>query len=192
MPKKINDLKKIIIKNAINIFLDEGFDAIEMRRVAKEANIAVGTLYNYFPSKKELMRDIFIDLWQESLTKLQKIIEEEKGQKLLDRYIEVFYQEMMQKKGIGKQLFKLELIEDNNLLDRGIGNASAIIPLLVKQVTQVLLKSYSLNGKNYDTHQLEWLTNTTVLCLLGYSKNYNQSSIFIRDLIDAFMKQKLV
>ncbi|QIK69759.1 TetR/AcrR family transcriptional regulator [Erysipelothrix sp. HDW6C] len=62
--KKAPITKEHLIDIARKIVLEEGLDALSMRRVAKEANVALGSVYNYFDSKSDLvftLVDIFWD-----------------------------------------------------------------------------------------------------------------------------------
>ena len=60
--KKVLTRRKIV-SAALNLFKEQGFDAVTMEQIAGEADIARGTLYNYFPVKEailsEFMRQAF-------------------------------------------------------------------------------------------------------------------------------------
>lgn len=43
---------------AERVFAEKGFQATRMQDVAKAAGVAVGTLYNYFPSKEEVFEEL--------------------------------------------------------------------------------------------------------------------------------------
>ena len=49
------DRRKRILDATIKLATQGGFDAVQMRTVAEEANVALGTLYRYFPSKIHLL-----------------------------------------------------------------------------------------------------------------------------------------
>jgi AcrR family transcriptional regulator len=49
------DRRKRILDATIALASRGGFDAVQMRAVAEEANVALGTLYRYFPSKIHLL-----------------------------------------------------------------------------------------------------------------------------------------
>jgi AcrR family transcriptional regulator len=49
------DRRKRILDATIAHATQGGFDAVQMRSVAEEANVALGTLYRYFPSKIHLL-----------------------------------------------------------------------------------------------------------------------------------------
>ncbi len=43
-----------ILRGAARVFADDGYEGASMSRIAVEANVSKGTLYNYFPSKAAL------------------------------------------------------------------------------------------------------------------------------------------
>lgn len=49
------DRRKRILDATFTLAKDGGFDAVQMRAVADEADVALGTLYRYFPSKIHLL-----------------------------------------------------------------------------------------------------------------------------------------
>lgn len=60
MPKIVDKklMRESIIKASLDTFLKHGFHNTTMELIAKNANIAKGTLYLYFPSKQDLISDI--------------------------------------------------------------------------------------------------------------------------------------
>lgn len=53
-----------------NIVAEKGIEAINMREVARRSKVAVGSLYNYFPSKDDLMIDTIEVIWKEIMMDL--------------------------------------------------------------------------------------------------------------------------
>ena len=49
------DRRKRILDATIALASQGGFDAVQMRSVAEQADVALGTLYRYFPSKIHLL-----------------------------------------------------------------------------------------------------------------------------------------
>lgn len=43
-----------IVESAMRLFSSTGYSAVDMRSVAKDAGVAVGTVYNYYPDKASL------------------------------------------------------------------------------------------------------------------------------------------
>lgn len=49
-----------ILDAALSLFLQQGYNGTSMRQIAAEAGIALGGIYNHFPSKEELFRQVFL------------------------------------------------------------------------------------------------------------------------------------
>lgn len=65
MPKIIDHLDVLILEEAKNIVVREGIEAVNIRRIATACNLAVGTIYNYFPNKNAIMIRLMADYWNE-------------------------------------------------------------------------------------------------------------------------------
>ena len=50
-----------IVAAAVELAASGGFDAVQMREVAARADVALGTLYRYFPSKEYLLVSVMAD-----------------------------------------------------------------------------------------------------------------------------------
>ena len=70
MPKIIEHLRCDLLRCARDILQQEGYSALTMRRVAGSCNIALGTIYNYFPSKEVLSACVMLEDWQSALQQL--------------------------------------------------------------------------------------------------------------------------
>ncbi|MDP4192038.1 MAG: TetR/AcrR family transcriptional regulator [Bacteroidota bacterium] len=55
--RKKEETKQKIISTALRLFRQFGFNAATMEQIANEADIAKGTLYNYFPVKEEILSE---------------------------------------------------------------------------------------------------------------------------------------
>ncbi len=53
--------RRRIVDAAIQLARAGGYDAVQMREVAASADVALGTLYRYFPSKEHLLVSILLD-----------------------------------------------------------------------------------------------------------------------------------
>ncbi|WP_097027965.1 TetR/AcrR family transcriptional regulator [Clostridium peptidivorans] len=56
--------KDIILSAAKDIAASQGITKMDIRSVAKQSGIAIGTVYNYFPSKGELLVAVIEDFWE--------------------------------------------------------------------------------------------------------------------------------
>ena len=64
MPKIIENPQAIILEHAGKILDEQGYEALSMRAIAKTCGIATGTIYNYFPTKRELLLQMMSDYWE--------------------------------------------------------------------------------------------------------------------------------
>src|ERR687883_441125 len=53
--------RRRILAAAAELATEGGFDAVQMREVAERADVALGTLYRYFPSKIHLLVNVLAD-----------------------------------------------------------------------------------------------------------------------------------
>jgi AcrR family transcriptional regulator len=53
--------KEEILKAAVNLFSSKGFSNVSMQDIAAKSEFAVGTLYNFFPSKEQLFTELLND-----------------------------------------------------------------------------------------------------------------------------------
>ena len=70
MPKIILNLRDRILENARTLLEREGYNGLAMRRVAASCNIALGTVYNYFPSKDMLAGAMIAQDWFKVLERM--------------------------------------------------------------------------------------------------------------------------
>ena len=86
MPKIIEEPREAILYHAKTIVLNEGFEQLTMRKVAKNADISIGTIYNYFPTKRDLTIQLMEDYWGSYLNVIDEIDQQQPD----------FYKKMLQ------------------------------------------------------------------------------------------------
>lgn len=67
LSKIIENPKQLILNKSREILYNEGYMKLNMRNVAKKCDIALGTIYNYYPTKKALVIDMMTIYWKEFL-----------------------------------------------------------------------------------------------------------------------------
>lgn len=72
MPKVLENPKEKILREA-SILLDKGYNNFNIREIAKACDFSLGTVYNYFKNKTELIIEIFNIKWNETLEKIKLI-----------------------------------------------------------------------------------------------------------------------
>lgn len=61
--KPVITSQKAILDTCRSLVMTQGLSAINMRSVAKACGVAVGSLYNYFPSKDDLLQATVRSVW---------------------------------------------------------------------------------------------------------------------------------
>ena len=62
------DKREAILAAALQLFVERGFYGTAVPEVARQARVAAGTIYNYFPSKEALVNALFRK-WKEALAR---------------------------------------------------------------------------------------------------------------------------
>ena len=72
MPKIIEHLEEKLMAEARRQIEEAGYSAMTIRSVAKGCDVGVGTVYNYFPSKDELLAAYLLRDWKECVAAIHE------------------------------------------------------------------------------------------------------------------------
>lgn len=72
MPKIIADIQPTLLQTARKMLFSRGYAALTIRSLASACGIAVGTVYNYFPTKDVLVAHVILADWQQSLQRMEQ------------------------------------------------------------------------------------------------------------------------
>lgn len=70
------DRRQALIDTAIRLFVKEGFQQTSTARISKEAGVATGTLFTYFPSKDQLIYSLYTEVKLEQTASVWKKLNE--------------------------------------------------------------------------------------------------------------------
>ncbi|MDR7665638.1 TetR/AcrR family transcriptional regulator [Methanosarcina sp. Z-7115] len=62
MKEQIKDKKTAIMESALKLFTERGFHGTSTAQISKEAGVATGTLFNYFPTKEDLINSLYFEV----------------------------------------------------------------------------------------------------------------------------------
>lgn len=78
MPKILENIRETILVKGKEMLLEENYNNFNIRQLAKNCEIGLGTLYNYFDNKEVLVYHIFLSDWESTM----KLCDELKKEKL--------------------------------------------------------------------------------------------------------------
>ena len=73
MPKIIENLENRLIEEAGKQIAECGYSAMTIRSVAKACGVGVGTVYNYFSSKEDLVASHLLEDWKQCITAIRTV-----------------------------------------------------------------------------------------------------------------------
>lgn len=73
MPKIIENLESRLIEEAKKQIEESGYGTMTIRSVAKACGVGVGTVYNYFSSKEELVATHLLEDWKQCITAIRAV-----------------------------------------------------------------------------------------------------------------------
>lgn len=201
MPKVIKNLESKIINTALELMKIHPYDTIDMRLIAKTCGIAVGTLYNYFPSKKDLFGKVILLSWQETYTHLLDIIQSKLDDKSkLQQYVIYYYSSMEVRKGIGRKIF-FNTISTSNLnkhdMDVLIKDAHEDDPMLqlynfraaiLDDLSRLLANALGDPGNTIDTKKLAYsIFMTGSSLVLEFPDEIQSNTEFMLALVNSYI-----
>ena len=72
MPKRIPELRQAILASARRHVLEDAQHDVTMRQIAQDCQVALGTVYNYYASKEELLADAMMGDWLECCRRMRE------------------------------------------------------------------------------------------------------------------------
>jgi len=75
MKEQVKDKRTAILKAALKLFTERGFHGTSTAQISKEAGVATGTLFNYFPTKEDLINSLYFEVKGELSRSMGKGIE---------------------------------------------------------------------------------------------------------------------
>ncbi|EKV57214.1 TetR family transcriptional regulator [Brachyspira hampsonii 30446] len=177
--------KEDILKASRELIKRKGINSINMRSVAEEANIAVGSIYNYFKSKEELTIAVIVSVWADifhssdislesesfidSIDSIFKILE--KGDKKYPNFFALHSNIMFGKnkdKGVNVMMNMIKHIKDNMyktiIKDKNIRedafndnlNTDKFIDIIFSFIMDSMMKG------NYDSSSIKEIIKRTI------------------------------
>ena len=158
MPKIIENLESRLIAEARRQIEESGYSAMTIRSVAAGCGVGVGTVYNYFASKEDLLATYMLSDWMQCVCTIQKVSADSDAPQSVLRSI---YDQLLAYASRHQAIF-----QDENAIAAFCGSFSRYHGLLRRQLSQPLRKfwenafvpdfvaesllTWTMSGKSYD------------------------------------------
>lgn len=189
MPKIIKDIENKILITAIQLFKKHGYNHVDMRMIAKENGIAVGTLYNYYPNKTQLYLKAFESSWKDTFHLLDQVTQSDhSANQKIDLYIETLYDSMNNRQGLGRELIVDEFFKSKNKSNNlTLHKLKEIMNTLSKELESLLLQAQKKDPSPMQSEMEERLAVSivTLICkiILHYPDEREKNIDFLKTLI---------
>lgn len=139
--------RKKIVQAAIKLIVTEGFTATSMHRIAKEAKVAVATIYLYFENKEDMLNQVYATVKSDFSDVLLKGFDPDMPVKEGIRYIydnTVSYFENNPLNSSFMEQFENSALIGQELRERVRLNCQPVFALIERGVTEKVLKQASI------------------------------------------------
>jgi len=62
MDQQVKDKRTAIMDAALKLFTERGFHGTSTAQISEDAGVATGTLFNYFPTKGDLINSLYFEV----------------------------------------------------------------------------------------------------------------------------------
>ena len=132
LPRKRNARRDALLNAASDLFSLRGFDAVTVSEIALAADLATGTVYNYFPTKTALLLALLSADLDAMLREINR--GETAGEEPIEALLSVFRVVDRRSRGLWRQVVGQAMLDPG-----GIGRAYAEIDARLKVEVEVAL-----------------------------------------------------
>jgi len=144
--------KQSLYDAAIALFLEKGYENVKIEEITQAANVAKGTFYIYFDSKKNLLYHSFDQFDSMYLDIYEKVCHIASFEEQLVAFLELSYQSLNNMgKELARALYHNSVLEDN---PRQFNNERPLFQIILK-IVRVGLQTGELNKEHSELYYLD-------------------------------------
>jgi AcrR family transcriptional regulator len=134
----IENPKQLILNKAKEILYREGYSKLSMRTLSKACDIALGTIYNYYPTKQNLVIEMMTDYWQNYLNSVQKVADSNAD--IYRKLNNIFNELKIFIESFRQYWLTPELYDSPEYVEGGLKKEFAFMEKLIEVVEDILVK----------------------------------------------------
>lgn len=173
MPKILQDAKDKLVAVARKQALTNGYPGMTVRSVAQECGYSVGTVYNYFRSKEQLVAEFMLQDWELEVEKMKEGCREASPEEAL----KVIYDGLAHFGSLYASVF-----EDRSAQKSYALNDRPYHARLLAQLTEILEETLQRSGREYTPLLPEFLAEAMVLWE-GRKCPYEELAVLLNKLL---------
>lgn len=185
MSRVIENPQQLILSKAKEILYNEGYIKLSMRNLSKACGIALGTIYNYYPSKKELYVEMMTDYWHEFFLKIESVVN-------LDctffyKLNKIFNELSVFIKTFKEVWLKPELYNSPDYVESGVEQEFIYIERLIVFIENILIKDINANKVNskLDTYEIaKFIVMNFITIIQMPVFEYSSFEVILKELVN--------
>jgi AcrR family transcriptional regulator len=178
----IENPKELILSKAKEILYDDGYQKLSMRNVASACNIALGTIYNYYPTKKELVIEMMTEYWHEYIKEVHAIVNSDYA--FYDKLKNIFDKLSVFIKTFRDVWLKPELYDNPDLVKGGAEREDIYIEKLVRLIEDILIKESKVKNTPDSYVIAKFIVMNLVTIVKMPVFKYSDFEIILKQLLD--------
>lgn len=142
MPKIVPDIQNTVLAIAETHFQEYGFEETDMRKIASDAKIAVGTIYLHYQNKETLYLNVIEYSWKATIEKIEMLSKQDIDPKeVLKHVLRELIHDMTKRKSINSLWMEIGSMHRHKEIDMAKSHSfSGPHNPISKLISEVLLK----------------------------------------------------
>ncbi|QVK19348.1 TetR/AcrR family transcriptional regulator [Mycoplasmatota bacterium] len=183
--RKLENQKQIILDTAKQILQSGEYQNLSIRKISTECKIGIGTVYNYYKNKTDILMDIIKDFWMNYISSVTCKINN--CTSLLDK-IDIFYYELVSY----SSRFRYELVSkelNSSILDKGRALHNDAQSILVKLIKTEVNKDYIMSEEEQDDLS-SFIANNLVALIIIKTYDYSVFRNHLSKIITIYKRRE--
>ena len=170
--------KQSVLEAAEKIIVKDGMSSCSMRRIASGLGVAVGTIYNYYDSREELLIELFTISWDRTVANARKLVDpSECPWRQIERIINLVEDDVKNRNGLGKDIYIF-----HNYQEEVLKNTLNIRDMLTEVIVQVLNQKVDAEEANLVLGR--WLMTVLIDALIAGRRIDDFEMNMIRQVVE--------
>jgi AcrR family transcriptional regulator len=182
-------IRKSIVKAAKELFYEEGFHHVSMRKIAQKIEYSPTTIYHYFKNKEEVLTQIVKEYFDDFLLEAETVLLNKAGSPFTTLHDYLMLYSLKSLQNAREYRFLTSIFSGHENMKLGSTNAN-IGYLHIKELLQLCLENKQIRNIDLDlATQSLWMVLYGITVLLASRPNFNwvEKETLIEFTIQSFL-----